>query len=227
MPVCARERKRSIRIQYDCNSSFKLPSLSVTSWCFLIAKNLIVKPLAYYFFGIIRHNVIFTCRHFLSIQILINHPKTDLNLKSDGGITPLMAAVKVVNQYMLKLLIKKSADIAATDNDGRTALHWAAMVDNLEALKLLIRHGPETIKDAQDNKVCFVPLSLSLSLPPPLSPALPPLSPHFLPVFLSCSPSLSFCHLHNHSHSSCMFDDPYLIQSSTFVMTSPDNNNMH
>ena len=73
-----------------------------------------------------------------------------------------MAAVKVVNQYMLKLLIKKSADIAATDNDGRTALHWAAMVDNLEALKLLIRHGPETIKDAQDNKVCVLLLSLHL-----------------------------------------------------------------
>ena len=87
------------------------------------------------------------------LQILINHPKTDLNQKSDGGITPLMAAVKVVNQYMLKMLIKKNADIAATDNDGRTALHWAAMVDNLDALKLLIRHGPETIKDAQDNKV--------------------------------------------------------------------------
>ena len=109
-------------------------------------------------------------------QILINHPKTDLNLKSDGGITPLMAAVKVVNQYMLKLLIKKSADIAATDNDGRTALHWAAMVDNLEALKLLIRHGPETIKDAQDNKVCasLPPLVLAQSSPFSISPPPPP-----------------------------------------------------
>ena len=65
-----------------------------------------------------------------------------------------MAAVKIVNQFMVKQLLKKNVDIAATDNDGRTAVHWAAMVDNLEALKLLIRHGPDTIKDAQDNKVC-------------------------------------------------------------------------
>lgn len=37
---------------------------------------------------------------------------------------------------------------------GRTAVHWAAVVDNLEALKLLIRQGPDTIKDQQDSKVC-------------------------------------------------------------------------
>ena len=81
-----------------------------------------------------------------------------------------MAAVKVINHYMLKLLIKKCADISATDNNGHTALHWAAIVDNLKALKVLIRHGPETIKDAQDNKVCLsllLLLLLSLSLPPP------------------------------------------------------------
>jgi len=64
-----------------------------------------------------------------------------------------MAAVKVVNQFMVKQLLKKSVDIAACDNEGRTAVHWAAVVDNLEALKLLIRQGPDTLKDAQDNKV--------------------------------------------------------------------------
>ena len=37
---------------------------------------------------------------------------------------------------------------------GRTAVHWAAMVNFVVALKLLIRQGPDTIKDTQDNKVC-------------------------------------------------------------------------
>ena len=128
----------------------------------------------------ITYNVIFTCPHFLSVQILINHPKTDLNLKSDGGITPLMAAVKVANQYMLKLLIKKNADIAASDNDGRTALHWAAMLGNLQALKLIIRCGPEMIKDARDHKVCFVSISLSLLSFDFLGPPFLSLPPHFL-----------------------------------------------
>ena len=60
---------------------------------------------------------------------------------------------------MVKQLLKKNVDIGATDSDGHTAVHWAAMVDNLEALKLLIRQGPDAVKDAQDNKVragvCF------------------------------------------------------------------------
>ena len=38
---------------------------------------------------------------------------------------------------------------------GRTAVHWAAMTEHVEALKLLIRQGPDTIKDAQDSKVCL------------------------------------------------------------------------
>ena len=54
---------------------------------------------------------------------------------------------------MVKQLLKKNVDIGATDSDGRTAVHWSAMVDNLEALKLLIRQGPDAVKDAQDNKV--------------------------------------------------------------------------
>ena len=36
---------------------------------------------------------------------------------------------------------------------GRTAVHWAAVLGNLEALQLLIRQGPDKLKDFQDNKV--------------------------------------------------------------------------
>ena len=48
----------------------------------------------------------------------MSYPKTDINLKSDGGITPLMEAVKFLNLYMVKQLIKKNADISATDYEG-------------------------------------------------------------------------------------------------------------
>ena len=84
----------------------------------------------------------------------MNCPRTKINVKSDGGITPLMSAVKMVNGFMVKQLLKKDAEIiSSTDDEGRTAVHWAAMVDNIEALRMLVKCGSETIKDAQDNKV--------------------------------------------------------------------------
>ena len=52
-------------------------------------------------------------------QILLNHARTDVNLKCDGGITPLMVAVMVMNQLFTEKLIKKNADITATDNEGK------------------------------------------------------------------------------------------------------------
>ena len=77
-----------------------------------------------------------------------------MNVKCDGGITPLMAAVKMISSFMVKQLLKKDSEvISSTDNEGRTAVHWSAMVDNYEALRMLISRGPDTIKDAQDNKV--------------------------------------------------------------------------
>ena len=78
-----------------------------------------------------------------------------MNVKCDGGITPLMSAVKMMNSFMVKQLLKKDSEvISSTDSEGRTAVHWAAMVDNYDALRMLISRGPDTIKDAQDNKVC-------------------------------------------------------------------------
>ena len=57
--------------------------------------------------------------YFGALQMLINFPKTDINLKSDGGITPLMDTVKTTNIYMVKQLVKKNADISIADYEGR------------------------------------------------------------------------------------------------------------
>lgn len=85
--------------------------------------------------------------------VLLNCPRIKYNLKSDGGITPLMSAVKMVNGFMVKQLLKKDAEIiSSADEEGRTAVHWAAMVDNVEALRMLVKCGAETSKDAQDSK---------------------------------------------------------------------------
>ena len=46
---------------------------------------------------------------------------------------------------MIEELIQ--ADINASDENGKSALHWAASVDNVDAVKTLLAHG--AIRDAQ------------------------------------------------------------------------------
>ena len=52
-------------------------------------------------------------------QILIDCPKINLELRSQGGITPLMLSVKMGNNRMVQQLIAKSAEITGTDNEGK------------------------------------------------------------------------------------------------------------
>ena len=52
---------------------------------------------------------------------------------------------------MVEDLINADADINAADNSGKTALHWAAAVNNVDAVNVLLVHGAN--RDAQDDKV--------------------------------------------------------------------------
>lgn len=85
-----------------------------------------------------------------AFEILIRNRATSLNAKSNDGNTPLILAVRNCADSMMNELLSAGADINATDNAQRTALHWAAMVSNLTGLKALIEHGAN--KDAQDEK---------------------------------------------------------------------------
>ena len=51
-------------------------------------------------------------------QILMESPIINLELKSHGGITPLMLAVKMGNTRALQMLLAKNAEITSTDIEG-------------------------------------------------------------------------------------------------------------
>ena len=78
------------------------------------------------------------CLYMCTSQVLLNCLQTDINMKDEEGCTPLMAAVKISNNFMVKQLLEKLPQklprIRACDNHGRTALHLAAMVDNFDAM---------------------------------------------------------------------------------------------
>lgn len=67
------------------------------------------------------------------------------------GTTPLILAARLAIEGMVEDLINADADINAADNSGKTALHWAAAVNNVDAVNVLLAHGAN--RDAQDDKV--------------------------------------------------------------------------
>jgi len=66
------------------------------------------------------------------------------------GTTPLILAARLAIAGMVEDLITADADINAADNSGKTALHWAAAVNNTEAVNILLMHHAN--RDAQDDK---------------------------------------------------------------------------
>lgn len=86
-------------------------------------------------------------------QILLRNRATNLNARMHEGTTPLILAARLAIEGMVQDLISAEADINAADNSGKTALHWAAAVNNVEAVNILLAHGAN--RDAQDDKVHF------------------------------------------------------------------------
>uniref|UniRef100_A0A8C4RDL1 Notch C-terminal domain-containing protein n=2 Tax=Eptatretus burgeri TaxID=7764 RepID=A0A8C4RDL1_EPTBU len=83
-------------------------------------------------------------------QILIRNRATDLDARMHDGTTALVLAARLAVEGMVEELVASHADINAVDDLGKSALHWAAAVNNVEAMMVLLKHGAN--KDMQDNK---------------------------------------------------------------------------
>ena len=85
-----------------------------------------------------------------------------MNAKMHDGTTPLILATRLAIEEMLDGLINAESDINTADHIGRTALHWAAAVNNVDAVKVLLGHGAN--KDAQNEKVMRNIINIHYSL---------------------------------------------------------------
>merc|ERR1719367_407461 len=61
-----------------------------------------------------------------------------------------MLAARLAIEGMVEALIESQADVNIADENGKTALHWAASVNNVEAVNVLLKNNAN--RDAQDNK---------------------------------------------------------------------------
>ena len=83
-------------------------------------------------------------------HILLKNRATNLNAKTFDGTTPLILAARLAIEGMVEQLIDAEVDVNLADDQGKTALHWGASVNNVEAVNVLLAHGAN--RDAQDNK---------------------------------------------------------------------------
>ena len=72
--------------------------------------------------------------------------------------SPLADAVQAMDREGVRAQIAGAADVNAPQSDGMTALHWAALRDNLETAKLLVRTGAHA---SAANRYGVTPLTLA------------------------------------------------------------------
>ena len=87
-------------------------------------------------------------------QILLRNRSTDLNARMNDGTSPLILVARLANEGMVGDLIGADTDVNAADDSGKTALHWAAAVNNVDAMQILLTHGAN--RDAQNNNVRLI-----------------------------------------------------------------------
>uniref|UniRef100_A0A183U1L6 ANK_REP_REGION domain-containing protein n=1 Tax=Toxocara canis TaxID=6265 RepID=A0A183U1L6_TOXCA len=90
------------------------------------------------------------------VNILLTDRNTNVNTLDESNCTPLMICAKheLIGVEIAELLIHAGADVSVDGRkvkpnyNGRTALHFAAQLCNLDMIRFLIRSGAN--KDAQD-----------------------------------------------------------------------------
>src|SRR4051794_23056517 len=75
-----------------------------------------------------------------------------------ANTSPLADAAEKSDLSGIRTLLKKQADVDATQPDGMTALHWAVYQGDMEAAKLLVQHKANV---TATNRYGVPPLSLA------------------------------------------------------------------
>ncbi len=71
------------------------------------------------------------------VKLLLAY-KADVNIKNNGGTTPLMFAIMDENEEIVKLLIAAGADVTMKDNSNKSVQEYAVNCDNLAIKKIIL-----------------------------------------------------------------------------------------
>jgi ankyrin repeat protein len=75
------------------------------------------------------------------VRLLLSRSKADLNVRGQGGMTPLLLALSQGHAEVVKYLLEAGADSTLADEAGNAALHQAAGDGHGEIVRLLLSHS--------------------------------------------------------------------------------------
>ena len=79
-------------------------------------------------------------------QLLLKQNGIPVDVADALGLTPLMMAAKDGNAKVVKMLLRRGANVAAIDKFGRSALHHSVSSLSEEVLKLLLDTGKSDLE---------------------------------------------------------------------------------
>src|SRR5262249_10934479 len=74
-------------------------------------------------------------------------------IAASAGDAQLSSAAMQNDISLVRSLLQQKADVNASQNDGMTALHWAAYKDNLEIARLLVAAGADVKRVTRIGKI--------------------------------------------------------------------------
>ncbi|KAH0564757.1 hypothetical protein GP486_001851 [Trichoglossum hirsutum] len=83
------------------------------------------------------------------VDVLSLHQGVDVNVKDDGGRTPLSNVLD--DPDCIDMLLDRGAKVGVPDNDGKTVLHHACLEDHPEALRTLLDRSPDVLAVQEDS----------------------------------------------------------------------------
>jgi ankyrin repeat protein len=86
------------------------------------------------------------------IDIILQHPSLDVDLRNTAGVPLLHVAVKVGDEMAIRTLIKRGADVRSTDNLGQNVLHLSSSVLYSKSLfDDIVALAPELLRQADND----------------------------------------------------------------------------
>ena len=91
-------------------------------------------------------------KDFHTVQLLVD-AGADIEMRDDGGRTPLHLAAQMADEASIQILLNRGANIMAEDSEGLLPLDHAAISGSLQVFSFLFKRWADVMAESSENAV--------------------------------------------------------------------------